>query len=171
MVSSRFRQTAEAIGVLGVIGSLVFVGFEVRQSAIATKAETDALLANAFLELNLTLASNPELASALSTFGQDPDSAPPAARTQILAFTRALFHVWSNAHRQHLNGTLDPSLYQSVVQEIATYASDPSSAAQGDSTLDLSNRQAHMRWAWESERFLFNHEFQAFVDSILTARR
>jgi hypothetical protein len=168
---SRSRQIAEAIGVLGVIGSLVFVGFEVRQSAIATKAETDALLADAFLELNLTLASNPELASALARWEKDPDSAPPEAQTQILAFERALFHVWSNAHRQHLNGTLDPALFQSVVQEIATYASDPSSAAQSDSSHDLSGRQVLMQWAWESERFLFNPDFQAFVDSVLAARR
>ena len=171
MLRSRVRQIAEAVGVLGVIGSLVFVGFEVRQSAMATKAETDALLADAFPELNLTLASNPELASALATWGQDPDSAPPAARNQMLAFTRALFHVWSNAHRQHLNGTLDPALYQSVVQEIEAYASGPSSAAEGRSNRDVSNRGVHMKWAWESERFLFNPDFQAFVDSILAAER
>lgn len=171
MTRSRYRQIAEAIGILGVIGSLVFVGFQVRQSAIATKAETDALLADAFLELNLMMASNPELASALATWGQDPDSAPPAAQIQIIAFQRALFHIWSNAHRQHMNGTLDPSLYQAVVHEIEAYASGPSSTAQSDSTRDLASRQANMRWAWESERFLFNPDFQTFVDSILAARQ
>lgn len=26
-------------------------------------------------------------------------------------------------------------------------------------------------WAWDSERFIFNPDFQAFVDSILTSKR
>ncbi|UCC83873.1 MAG: hypothetical protein JSW46_02760 [Gemmatimonadota bacterium] len=168
MTRSKYRQIAEAIGVLGVIGSLVFVGYEDRQSAIATKAETDALLADAYLELNLMLASSPELASALSTWGENPGSASPEEQTLLSAFWRALFHVWSNAHRQHLNGTLDPSLFQAVLQEMAMYARDPS-AARSDSALHLPDRRVQMQWAWESERFLFNPEFQAFVDTVLAA--
>ena len=98
------------------------------------------------------LATSPELASALAAWDRDPDSAPPEVQGQLLAFQRALFHVWSNAHRQHLNGTLDPALFQSVVQEMETYASGPSSAAQGDSARGPSGRGVLMRWAWESDK-------------------
>lgn len=65
-------------------------------------------------------------------------------------------------------GTIDPALFQSVTQEISAYAK-PSSAL-GDSA-DLARRGALLRWTWSRERFLFNPEFQAFVDSMLATGR
>ena len=81
---------------------------------------------------------------------------------------RALFHIWSNAHRQHLNGTLDPAIYESVVQEISTYSVG---AMETHDNPDLVRRQTLMHWAWENERFIYNAEFQGFVDEILTSSR
>jgi hypothetical protein len=59
MTSTRNQRIAEFVGLVGVIGSLVFVGLEVRQSTLATKAATDASLADSFRELNLAITSSP----------------------------------------------------------------------------------------------------------------
>lgn len=48
----RLSRVGEFIGLVGVIGSLIFVGIEVRQSTLATRAATDAVIADAFRELN-----------------------------------------------------------------------------------------------------------------------
>lgn len=162
------RSVAEAIGIVGVIGSLIFVGGELRQNAIATRAATNADVAVGFLELNLMFASSPELARAFATYADDPAAAPQEAQIQMLGSWRALFHIWSNAHRQHLNGTLDPAIYESVIQEISTYA-----VAATDAQLnpDLARRRNLMNWAWESERFIYNTDFQRFVDGILGKSR
>ena len=86
----------------------------------------------------------------------------------MLAMWRAVFHIWSNVHRQHLNGTLDPALYDAVVQEISMHAGK----ARGTETVDDAERRARqMKWAWESERFIFNLDFQIFVDGILGIER
>ena len=82
----------------------------------------------------------------------------------MLGSWRALFHIWSNVHRQHLNGTIDPAIYESVVQEISTYAVG---AMEKYDNPDLVRRQALMHWAWDNERFIYNAEFQDFVDRIL----
>lgn len=156
-------RLAELLGVVGVIGSLVFVGVEVRQSAIATRAATDASIADAFRDLNQVIATSPELARALTTYQEDPGSAPVEDQVLIRALWRAVFHVWSNAHRQHLNGTIDPAIFASVIQEITSYAA----AAPGASEADMVRRGRLMRWAWDKERFLFNPDFQLFVDSII----
>jgi hypothetical protein len=63
---------------------------------------------------------------------------------------------------------LDPAIYQGVVQEISTYAGELSS---GGSINQADRRKRFMRWAWESERFIFNPDFQVFVDSILAVKR
>ncbi len=165
---SRLARIGELLGLVGVMGSLIFVGLEVRQSAIATRAAADATIANSFLEVNQAMATTPSLDRALTGWRGSPDSASAADQVQLLGLWRGLFHAWSNAHRQHLNGTIDPALFQSVSQEIAAYAA-PSSAL-GDSA-DLARRGALMRWAWSRERFLFNADFQAFVDSMLSPAR
>ncbi len=162
------RRVAEAIGLVGVIGSLVFVGLEVRQSTIATRAATDAAVADAFRELNLMMASSPELARAMTAWADDPEAAPPADRFLILGAWRALFYSWSNGHRQHVSGTLDPAIHEAVVREISTYAGAGPGVDPGE---EIARRQRLMQWAWRSERFLFDPEFQAFVDSLLAEGR
>ena len=162
------RGVAEAAGIIGVIGSLIFVGGELRQNAIATRAATNAEVSVAFVELNLMLASSPDLARAFAEHADDPAAAPQDAQILMLESWRALFHIWSNAHRQHLNGTLDPAIYDSVVQEISTYAVG---AMETHDNPDLARRQVLMNWAWQNERFIYNPEFQDFVDAILNSTR
>jgi len=168
MRSDTVRRIGEVVGLVGVIGSLVFVGLEVRQSSLATKAATDAAVADGYRELNLVIAGSPELASAMASLGDDPESASAADQIQVLSLWRALFHIWSNSLRQHVKGTLDPAVYQGVVREISTYAGPLSS---GVPINQADRRKLAMRWAWESERSIFNPEFQVFIDSILAAER
>ena len=168
MDSAKLNEWIQVVGIFALVASLIFVGIEVRQNSIATRSATNAAVKDAFRELNLVIASSPELAKAAATNAENPDDAPPEDQLQMLGMWRALFHIWSNVHRQHLNGTLDPILYDAVVQEVSMYAGN----ARGAETVDDAERRArHMRWAWESERFIFNLNFQKFVDGILGIKR
>ena len=168
MDSAKLNDRIQVVGIFALVASLIFVGIEVRQNSIATRSATNAAVKDAFRELNLVIASSPELAKAVVANAENPDDAPPEDQFQMLAMWRALFHIWSNVHRQHLNGTLDPALYEAVVQEVSMYAGN----ARGTETVDDAERRArHMRWAWESERFIFNLDFQMFIDGILGIER
>ena len=162
------RTVAEIIGLVGVVASLVFVGWELRQNSIATRAANNSSVADGFVQLNLNLSSNRDLAQALANNAADPDSAPMEDKIQILGAWRALFHVWSNVHRQHLNDTIDPGIYEAVLQEISTYAAPKGNSEQNP---DLERRHRFMLWAWERERFIFNPEFQLLVDEVLGISR
>jgi hypothetical protein len=165
MDSAKLNDWIQIVGIFAVIASLLFVGIEVRQNSTATRAATNAAVKDAFRELNLVIASSPALAKAIAANTENLGDAPLGDRLQILAMWRALFHTWSNVHRQHLNGTLDPALYDAVVQEVSTYAGN----VRGTATVEDAERRArHMRWAWESERFIFNLDFQMFIDGILS---
>ena len=164
MTAVKTQRIAEIIGLVGVIGSLIFVGLEIRQSAVATQSATDAAVADGFREMNLTMASSPELARALASHAGNPAAAPPEDKVLILSLYRAMFHIWSNAHRQHLNGTIDPAVFQSVVQELTAYSGQ---IPEGANIADIQRRQKLTRWAWQSERFLYNPDFQRFVDDAL----
>ena len=162
------QSTVESIGLLAVVCSLVFVGLELRQNSVATTAQTNSAVAEGFIEINLAMATSAELARAMTGYEDDPALASRADQVQILGLWRALFHIWSNAHRQHLSDTLDPAIYASIIQEISTYAKP---GADVNNLEDLSRRQRVMRWAWENERFIFNPDFQVFVDDILGVKR
>jgi hypothetical protein len=164
------KNTVETVGLFAVICSLLFVGMELRQNSVATMAQTNSNVAESFIELNLAMATNAELARAMTSYDDDPATASPADQVQILGLWRALFHTWSNAHRQHLSGTLDPAIYASIVQEISTYA-NAGAGAQVNNIKDLGRRKRMMHWAWENERFIFNPDFQVFVDGILGVER
>ena len=156
------RGIAESIGLIGIVGSLVFVGLEVRQNSVATTASANAAVADAFIELNLVLASSPDLARAVVVSFDDPEKLSPEERILVLGMWRAVFHIWSNGHRQWTNETLDQMSYESIVSEISTYGRN-----QDETVVDIDGRSRTMRWAWESERFIFNIEFQQFVDELI----
>lgn len=164
MKSRDWKGVAEIVGIFAVVGSLVFVGAEVRQNSVATRSATNAAVKGGFSELNLAIASSPELAKAMVSLAENPDDALPEHRLQVLALWRALFHGWSNVHRQHLNGTIDPALYDAIIQEISAYAGKNYGPVVPN---DVERRKRQMRWAWESERFIFNPDFQSFVDEII----
>jgi hypothetical protein len=166
MASWSARGIAEIIGLFGVLVSLVFVGFEVRQNSMATRASTNAAVADSFIELNLVLASNRELAHVVVVAFDNPEKLSAEDRIMALGMWRTVFHTWSNAHRQWTNETLDEVLYKSIVSEISTYGRN-----QEETVEDLDGRSRSMRWAWESERFIFNIEFQKFVDELIGVDR
>ena len=168
MTGRAWKDRAEMAGIVAIVASLIFVGGELRQNAIATRAAMNAEIAAVFVDINLVVASSPELTQRLANFAENPADAPREAQIQMLGIWRAVFHIWSNVHRQHLNGTIDPAIYESVVQEVSTYAATASDNSQN---ADVVRRQAFMRWAWESERFIFNPDFQVFIDGILDLSR
>ena len=168
MILRDWKGTAELVGIFAVVASLVFVGVEVRQNSVATRSANNAAVKGAFSELNLAMAASPELAESIVRLVENPDDAPSADQLRVLALWRALFHIWSNVHRQHLNGTIDPALYDAVVQEISAYAGKFHTSVAPN---DVERRKHQMRWAWVSERFVFNLDFQLFVDDIIGAKR
>lgn len=154
----------EFVGSIAVVVTLAYLAVQVRLNSISTRSATNAAVAGQFVELNLVMASNPELAKAMAVDLRHPETSSLENIVQLLAFWRSLFHTWSNAHRQHLNNTLDPALYEAIVQEVSMYAEG---SHDGGSTEELAGRGRSMRWAWESERYIFNQDFQSFVDKNL----
>jgi hypothetical protein len=148
---SKYRMVVELVGMLGVAGSLIFVGLQVRQNAAAVRAATAQEVSTGFRDLNLVIASTPELAAILATETL-PDSLSPGQREQASGFWRAIFHVWSNTHYQYVNGTLDRVLFEPTLTEVTKYAS----------------RDA-FRALWQSQRALYNPRFGQFMDSIMAA--
>ena len=109
----------EAVGAIGVIASLVFVGLEVRQSAEATKAATVLQLKEGWAELNLVMMESPEIMDALIQVVEEGlDNVDPRSQLIVAAWWRTLMHNWSNAYFQYRAGTLDEAQWEALVRDM-----------------------------------------------------
>ena len=113
------KTVIEVVGVLGVMGSLLFVGAEVRQSAEATRAATVLQLKQNWIQLNLTYLEVPELAVAFPKM----DSVGYAnvdvrSRFLVTSSYRVILQNWSNAYYQKRIGTLDDEQWQPFLRDI-----------------------------------------------------
>jgi len=154
--ASRIRTLSEAVGLLAVVGSLVFVGLEVRQGAEATRAATAQSLNDGWLEWNLTM-SNPENWRPVSRLFEleDLSEATYEDAAAVSSLMRSLFQHWSNLHWQYLKDQLDQRLWDGVLRNIE------------GNMRDLRWRRL-MTWAWESQGHIYHDEFQRLFGAIVS---
>lgn len=158
MRRSRLRSTIELLGVVGVIGSLVFVGIEIRQNSAATRAAATQALGQSWIDWNVATASR-EIQEAVVLLGSmpDPSAAPLVEQLMVGSYARSILSNWSISHYQYRMGVLDRPLWDGVLR-------DMSSAAD---TSHLFGRV--MAWAWPQNRYLYNTDFTALLDSVMPA--
>lgn len=119
------RTTVEALGTIGVIASLIFVGVQVQQGAAATRSATVLQLKDSWVQLNLAVATSPELSVAWKTVQEDGWDADYHASNLARGFYRALLHNWSNAYFQYRNGTLEEDQWLPHFREIERNVNNP----------------------------------------------
>ena len=98
------RQVGEAVAVMGVISSLVFVGLELRDNARAARASAYQELGIAVTEMWMTQATNRELTDLVrGTEGDDPEfweRLGESDRRLVEAFVVANFRLWETVFLQ-----------------------------------------------------------------------
>lgn len=153
---STLRSIAEAVGVIGVIASLVFVGVEIRQNAEATRSAMAQQLTDGWLQWNLTMVDSDAWAAVGRLYElEDLSEASFEDRSVAGSLMRAVFQNWSNLHYHYLNGNLDQTLWDSVVRDITV-----------GNSMDWLRLRA---WAWEQNRHVYHESFQRLFDSLEAA--
>lgn len=143
----------EILGAIGVIVTLAYLAVQIRQNTKATRASTAQQMTDNWVSINLFIAQNGETAARSLA---DPELTP-AEFHSVLGFWRAMFHQWSNNHYQYTHGVLDEALFQPTAREISMNAS----AGEFGKT---------MRSAWGAARYIYNAEFCAFMDELLSKK-
>jgi hypothetical protein len=156
--SSRLRGAIELLGVAGVIGSLVFVGIEIRQNSAATRAAASQDLGRSWIDWNVAMASR-EIQEALVTVGNfaDPSEAPIVDQRIAESYARSIFSNWSISHYQYRMGVLDDPLWRGVARDMKSGVDTTSSFGR------------LIAWAWLRNRYLYNEDFTALMDSLTVA--
>jgi hypothetical protein len=153
--SSRLRGVIELLGAAGVIGSLVFVGIQIRQNSAATRAAATQALGQSWIDWNLGTATR-EIQEALVTVGQfaDPSEAPIVDQRIAESYVRSIFSNWSISQYQYGVGVLDLALWGGVMRDMR-------------SGVDTTNSFGRLVvWAWRRNRHLYNEDFTGYMDSL-----
>ncbi len=144
-------QTIAILANVGVIGSLIFVGVQVQQGALATRSATVLQLKDSWVQLNLASATSVELAEAFrSVETQGWNNADYIAKELVSGFYRTLFHNWSNAHYQYQNGTLEEEQWASHLREAQASLRNPA-----------------IRQVWSDWGYVYDDPFRNLMDDLI----
>jgi hypothetical protein len=137
-------KIVEWLTAAGVIASLLFVGVQIRQNTAALQAASYQALADQAMDLNLTVATNPDLASAYAVFRGEPGGPDQQVRSLVMAYVRAV----ENAYYLTKLGTFDARQLRRMTSN-SLYAAP------------------NFVLFWERNGRRFDPDFRAFMDSVM----
>ena len=151
------RTLVDAVGLLAVVGSLVFVGLEMRHNTAATRSATMQQSFDGMTESALNVMNNERLRELLVEVKADPSwlelNDGSADYLLLEQFTLNRLNLWENSHFHLGNGTLDPTFWLGIEGWIQGLANDP--------------LNTHF---WGSMRLNYNPSFRHYMDSTFAAR-
>ena len=149
----RGRIIVEAIGLTGVVVSMIFVGLEIRQNTAATRSTTQQAVYEAGIQSNVNVMNNERLRELLILTEKDPEwvsTAPRDADFLLLErFFLNRFNNLENAYYHFLQSTYDSDLWAGQEGWISLIADKPP-----------------MRHFWIVFRDSYFPGFQVYMDSV-----
>ena len=150
MHGSRIRGWLEIVGLFGVVGSLIFVGLEMRQAQQIAMSSANQARADATVDFTLTLATDPFVRSVQTkvAMGQINE----LTLEERIAFERtadAFLFIMENIHHQYLNGFITAQRWQGTLVNLEEGMDTPG-----------------MRDFFDKSRDGWSPQFQQLVDEI-----
>lgn len=108
MNSAKINDWLQVIGLFGVIGSLIFVGLQMKQEQeIARSAASQARTENTINSIDV-MASNAYFMAAVDKLETGEESSlTPSERRALFYYRMVTLYNFENIHYQHLNGFIE----------------------------------------------------------------
>ena len=111
------REVFEIFGLIGVIGSLIFVGVEVRQNTAEIRGSTHQSVSEQVNELYLTIAEDERLSKLISEMMEDSnlrENLNPADQISLDFVILTGLRRIENIHLQYLDGILSGDAFDRI---------------------------------------------------------
>lgn len=139
---------AEIIGVAGLIGSLIFVGVQMKQTALAIKVNTNHGVQEAFRDINLRVATDEGLASIFHRELPVAGTVEGLDQFRFSLTNQAMIQLDANAHYQRRIGALELETWDSIDAQLGNLLKAPG-----------------MRAYWETRGSNYPKEFANYINS------
>ena len=144
------QEILQVIGGVGVIGSLIYLGIQIRNNSRALRAATILQISHTMQGALFNMASNEEMTSLVLRGGDNFSLLSRVEKARFRFHGMFILSINQNVYIQHKIGTLTNSDWDSFNKDLDTY-------------FDMKGA----RQAWQHYKARFNPEFQAYVDAIV----
>jgi hypothetical protein len=149
MTVPDISTVANILAAIGVMGSLVFVGLQVRQSNRQMREAAIRHHVDRIAGIGLALSESADLADLWVRGLKDLDALTPPERARFINYFTYALRIWEQLHLQNLTGVMDRELWDANVKILADIRNTPGTMA-----------------AWKIRRHIFTPRFQAFYESL-----
>ena len=109
----KFRQGIEILGVVGVIMSLIYVGYELRQNTIATRSQSHQALSDVFIGAVNDVMTDQDLARIIAMGSNDINELSEGERHQFTWYVTGEMIGWELAFYSYHDGALLDEVWES----------------------------------------------------------
>ncbi len=142
----------EIMAAAGVIGSLVFVGWQMLQNTNALHTATSHSHMEIYTSLSMSIAENRELATLWSSGLADFSSLDAVDRVRFIAVASSAFRYYETSYVQHSKGNLDDELWNNIEKQLR----------------DMTATPGVVSW-WELRRHWYSVRFSSLVESLIAS--
>ena len=146
-------NAAEIIGGIAVIGSLIFVARQMRESNLNIREANYRQVMQHNIEMGRLIGSNPTIASLYRRGCGDMRQLSSDERWQFGSLMMAMFCDFNQHYTMHKQNRLDPEFWKSIEQNIGFYLTRPG-------VLD---------W-WKSQPFALDASFTQYIDGLVDTK-
>jgi hypothetical protein len=125
MTLEEINYISQIFGVVLIFASLVFVGLQIRQNTLATRAASHNAVSNSLNEINRMFAENGDLAKIWLTGMADRQALTPEERWRFDSTARAYMHVCETMYVQAGLGAGDKSVLHAEEEGIKLLFTSP----------------------------------------------
>jgi hypothetical protein len=149
MKFTAWKESLELVGITAIVVSLVFVGFELRQSTAIARSDAYSSFSSQFLDLVTDAALDERMSRLISQVNQGalPGDFKPEDQVSIRMYQGAAVRVWEGLFRSVQAGVLPKDALES--------------AAKG-----MLINNAYFRSTWASTKQLYTSDFIAYFESL-----
>jgi hypothetical protein len=150
MTLAEISQISQTLGSAAVVASLIFIGFQIRQNAKATRAASHHAVSEALNRVNLLWARNSEASRIWLSGTSDRRALTPEERWRFDSTVRAYLHVCETMYTQADLGAGDFGIVTAEKNGIRTVFSS----------------EGVREW-WAENPFGFSPEFREYVEGLV----
>jgi hypothetical protein len=146
MTLEELYYISQIVAVIGIFGSLLFVGLQIRQNTLATRAASHNAVSNSLNEINRMFAENADLTRIWLAGQTNRQALTPEERWRFDSLARAYLHVCETMYVQAALGTGDKSVMLAEEDGIKAVLAAPG-----------------VREWWSENPYGFSREFRAYI--------
>jgi hypothetical protein len=150
MTLEQLALISQLVAALGVIGSLIFVGMQVRQSNRMMRDQATRHHAERIQSVSKAVFEVPDLARIWLKGGENLEALSPEERVRFVNLYVYVLRIWEQLHLQKKSGMMDQQMWEANVNILRDIHRLRGAAA-----------------AWRVRRHLFSRRFQAFYEGFV----